>query len=194
MFEKIQNNLNNEDKKILNRIEKMAKQLNKIVVIMATADNYFDECIIEFNNLENNYRDVYNQVRYIFDNQNENRYNKSLQYKLTKFGNEISIVFQNYQAERNVLFTGDFGKKRNWLFIENNQDNLVNMHSNYEVIKLPHHGTNSYYHSFTGRIQNTSTVMIPNGYINHNWYVSQKYNIDSVHIGNRVICAHNTKC
>lgn len=194
MFEKIQNNLNNEDKKILNHIEKMAKQLNKIVYIMATADNYFDKCIIKFNNLEKNYRKVYNQVQYIFDKQNENRYNKNLQYKLTKFGNEISIVFQNYQAERNVLFTGDFGKKRNWLFIENNQDNRVNMHSNYEVIKLPHHGTNSYYHSFTGRIQNTSTLMIPNGYINHNWYVSQKYNIDSVHIGNRVICAHNTKC
>ena len=129
-----------------------------------------------------------------FDNLYGKNYDNNVQYRLTKFGNEISIVFQNYQADRSVLFTGDFGKKRNWLFIENNRDGLVGMHNYYEVIKLPHHGTDSYYHSFVGRVQATSTLMIPNGYIKQNWYVSSIYKMDSVAIRNRTVCAHNISC
>ena len=62
------------------------------------------------------------------------------------------------------------------------------------MIKLPHHGTDSYYHSFVGRVQDTSTLMIPNGYIKQHWYVSSKYNSDSVAVRNKTVCAHNTKC
>ena len=100
-----------------------------------------------------------------FDDLYGYNYDNNVQYRLTRFGNEISIVFQNFKADRNILFTGDFGKKMNWSFIEKNRDGLVKLHSCYDVIKIPHHGTDSYYHSFLKRIQATSELMIPNGYI-----------------------------
>lgn len=83
-----------------------------------------------------------------FDDLYGYNYDNNVQYRLTRFGNEISIVFQNFKADRNILFTGDFGKKMNWSFIEKNRDGLVKLHSCYDVIKIPHHGTDSYYHSF----------------------------------------------
>ena len=115
-----------------------------------------------------------------FDDLYGYNYDNNVQYRLTRFGNEISIVFQNFKADRNILFTGDFGKKMNWSFIEKNRDGLVKLHSCYDVIKIPHHGTDSYYHSFLKRIQATSELMIPNGYIKQHWDVSSKYNADSI--------------
>ena len=129
-----------------------------------------------------------------FDDLYGYNYDNNVQYRLTRFGNEISIVFQNFKADRNILFTGDFGKKMNWSFIEKNRDGLVKLHSCYDVIKIPHHGTDSYYHSFLKRIQATSELMIPNGYINQHWDVSSKYNADSIKKKNGTVCAHNTTC
>lgn len=188
MFEKLQDELGEAN---LERIERMANQLNALVVAMENGnDGVIDDYVTQFNEL----RKEYFSVQGIFDDLYRDNYDNNVQYRLTEFGNEISIVFQNYQADRNVLFTGDFGKKRNWSFIENNRDGLVDMHAYYEVIKLPHHGTEPYYHSFVGRVQDTSTLMIPNGYIKKHWYVSTKYNRDSVAVRNRTVCAHNTKC
>ena len=188
IFEKLQTNLGRSN---LERVQRIANRLNTLVVALANSDGGIaEEYLVQFNEL----REEYYNVQNIFDDLYGNDYDNNIQYKLTKFGNEISIVFQNYQADRNVLFTGDFGKKRNWLFIEKNQDGLVKMHPYYEVIKVPHHGTASYYHSFLGKIQSTSIFMISNGCINQPWYVSPQYKKDSLCIRNRTICASNIKC
>lgn len=142
MFEKLQDELGEAN---LERIERIANKLNVLVIALANGnDGIIEDYVVQFNELQEEYSDA----QRIFDDLYGDNYDNNIQYRLTKFGNEISIVFQNYQADRNVLFTGDFGKKRNWSFIEKNQDGLVKMHSCYEVIKIPHHGTDSYYHSF----------------------------------------------
>lgn len=188
IFEELQDELGEEN---LERIERIANRLNALVTALENnTDSVIEPYVDRFNEL----REEYLAAQRTFDNLYGKNYDNNVQYRLTKFGNEISIVFQNYQADRSVLFTGDFGKKRNWLFIENNRDGLVGMHNYYEVIKLPHHGTDSYYHSFVGRVQATSTLMIPNGYIKQNWYVSSIYKMDSVAIRNRTVCAHNISC
>lgn len=188
MLEKLQNELDGEN---LERIERMANRQDALVVAMANgSDSISENYVIQFNEL----RDEYAAAQEAFDDLYGNSYTNNVQYRLTNFGNEIRIVFQNYQADRSVLFTGDFGKKRNWSFIENNQDGSVKMHSYYEVIKIPHHGTDSYYHSFKKRVHTASTLMIPNGYTKHGWYVSSKYNTDSAALKNRTVCAHNAKC
>lgn len=188
MYENLQDEL---DKAFLGIIERIAEQLNALVIALANGnDGIIENYEVQFNDLEENYRDAQMTFDYLYGD----NYDNNVQYRLTKFGNEISIVFQNYKADRNVLFTGDFGKKKNWSFIEKNQDGLVKMHPCYEVIKLPHHGTDSYYHSFLRRVQATSILMIPNGYINHHWNVSSKYNADSIKKKNGTVCAHNLTC
>lgn len=189
MFEKLQDELGETN---LERIERIANRLNALVVALENSnDGAIEDYVAQFTELQEEYL----AAQSAFDELYRDNYDNNIQYKLTKFGNEISIVFQNYQADRNVLFTGDFGKEKNWLFIENNRDGLVGMHSDYEVIKLPHHGTDSYYyHSFVGRVKATSTIMISNGYTKRSWYVSSNYNRDSVVVRNKTVCAHNTKC
>lgn len=191
MFEKLQDDLGSTN---LERIERIANQLNVLVVTMANSGQQgLVDDVYRFNEL----REEYLEVQESFDNLYGSIYNRNFQYKLTNFGNETSIVFQNYKGDRNVLFTGDFGKKRNWTFIENNKDGLVDMHSYYEIIKIPHHGTKSYYHSFVGKIKDTSTLLIPNGYLRQNlqsWYVNLKYKSDFVTVKNKTVCTHNATC
>ena len=175
----------------LERIEKIANRLNAIVIALANGnDGIIENYEVQFNELREEYLDA----QRTFDDLYGYNYDNNVQYRLTRFGNEISIVFQNFKADRNILFTGDFGKKMNWSFIEKNRDGLVKLHSCYDVIKIPHHGTDSYYHSFLKRIQATSELMIPNGYINQHWNVSSKYNADSIKKKNGTVCAHNTTC
>lgn len=188
MFEQLWVELGGEN---LERIERIANRLNTIVIALANGNGgIIENNEVQFNELKEEYLDA----QRIFDDLYGDRYDNSVQYRLTKFGNEISIVFQNYKVNRNVLFTGDFGKESNWLFIEENPDGLVDLHSCYDVIKIPHHGTDSYYHSFFKRIQATSELMIPNGYIKRHWNVSSKYNADSIKKKNGTVCAHNTTC
>ena len=188
MFEKLQVKLGEAN---LERIEKIANCLNAIVIALANGnDGIIENYEVQFNELREEYLDA----QRTFDDLYGYNYDNNVQYRLTRFGNEISIVFQNFKADRNILFTGDFGKKMNWSFIEKNRDGLVKLHSCYDVIKIPHHGTDSYYHSFLKRIQATSELMIPNGYIKQHWDVSSKYNADSIKKKNGTVCAHNTTC
>lgn len=188
IFNGLRNELGGEN---LERIEEIATQLNELVVAMAHDNNErTEEYISTFNEL----RQEYNIVQRAFDILYEDTYRRKIQYKLTNFGNEISIVFQNYEASRNVLFTGDFGKKRNWKTLKNNKDGLVNMYSHYDVIKIPHHGTRNYYYDFKDKINDTSVLMIPNGRISGSWYVDAQYSRDSRSTENRTICAHCMAC
>lgn len=175
VFEKLHKDFD-LDEENLEKIERIANKLNILVIALANDNDGANEAYeSQFNELQKEYY----AVQEAFNAINPNKYN-NIQFKLTEFGNEISIVFQNCETDRNILFTGDFGKKRNWSFIEKNRDGLVKMHDYYEVIKLPHHGTEPYYYSFVGRTQNTSIFMIPNGYIRRPWYVSSKYQTSSI--------------
>lgn len=121
---------------------------------------------------------------------------KNLQYRLTNFGNGISVVFQNkFVKDRGVLFTGDV-RKEVWTFVEKNKDGKIEMHEKYNVIKIPHHGTKPYYHSFVNYLDKNAYLLIPNGEINRNnsWYISSKYSVDANKIGCKVICANNQAC
>lgn len=191
IFQTLRSEINEE---ALERVERIANRLNALVVAMERDGERSDMAYMDqFGEL----REDYSEVQRIFDRLYGSIYDKSIQYKLTKFGNEISIVFQNDrndQGDRKILFTGDFGKEGNWSFIECNRDRLVNMHPYYEVIKLPHHGTKSYYHSFVGRIDDASTLLIPNGYIKAKWYVDSKYKADFAAAKNKTICAYSEAC
>lgn len=175
----------------LKEIEEIAVKLNRLVVSYEESNGRdVDSYEARFVELQDEYRVVQEEFNRLYGD----NYKNNTQYKLTKFGNKISIVFQNYQGDRNVLFTGDFGKKRNWSIIEKNKDNVVEMHSCYEVIKIPHHGTDAYYHCFASKINDKSTLIIPNGYIRQPWIISYKYGTDSMKMNNKTVCADHASC
>ena len=128
----------------------------------------------------------------------DNKANK-LYADLHHFGNDISIVFQNKETttNENVLFTGDFGRlKRDWTFIETNKDNNndCNMHGHYNVIKVGHHGTRPYYHSFAQRIDYKSTLLIPNGDKKKAWNICSDYSQDASNKRSKIVCSTNWSC
>ena len=99
----------------------------------------------------------------------------SAQKILSKYDNEISIVFHNSEdGDHNVLFTGDFAEK-NWKYIN---DDKLSMYKNYSVIKVPHHGTGPYYHNFTNLINSDSKLLIPNGVDRKRWNIDDRYSKD----------------
>ena len=110
-------------------------------------------------------------------NININNISKELTTKLNKFGNQISIVFRNkrYRSSgRNMLFTGD---------IDNTTLNKLckckgypKMLRDISIIKVPHHGTDSYYFDFNSLITKSGDgiLLIPNGSI-PKWEISRYY-------------------
>lgn len=97
------------------------------------------------------------------------------------FGNDCSIVFQykeldGQNIERCCLFTGDVTQDA-WAIMEAPICPL--MYDQYNVIKLPHHGTESHFHDFTRRIHDDCKFLIPNGSIGR-WPTSNNYRIDMV--------------
>lgn len=113
--------------------------------------------------------------------------------RLKDYNNEISIVFQNdIESEDNILFTGDFGYKRNWEYLERNKN--PEMHEKYSVIKAPHHGTEPYYHSFCNRLKDSGCLLISNGENTSNWKVDAKYIVESAAGHYKIICSHKEKC
>lgn len=119
--------------------------------------------------------------------------------KLSNYANDISIVFQNVQdSDKNILFTGDIpNKKKIWRLMENNIDSVIQMHSAYKIIKVPHHGTSAsgYYHSFESLSNGQTVYLIPNGVIHHPaWQICENYSNDARTTGSMVICANNSAC
>lgn len=173
-------------------IVELAKDLNSMVMTLSTEAGIVNTANInqQFASLQEKYITVLKD----FDSNFIDQKNRQIQYKLSKFGNEISIVFQNNNNGRNVLFTGDFGKEANWSIIERNCDRLVPMHPYYEVIKVPHHGTRPYYHSFIKRIKSGAVLLIPNGYVRKKWGVFSQYRDDSHKVNNKTVCAQKTTC
>lgn len=120
---------------------------------------------------------------------------RGMQYKLTYLGNAISIVFQNRdEQDPNVLFTGDVKGNDVWKYIESNTHNSILMKEQYDIIKVPHHGTSPYYHSFSSRMNDNTTLLIPNGKTRAPWYVDGRYYVDSNDKGSKVICTSDEAC
>lgn len=128
--------------------------------------------------------------------------NKMVGYQLSNFGNLISIVFQNdLPCEQNMLFLGDFGKpSRLWEIIEGNIDGMVELHKTYGDIKVPHHGTPAYYHSFVKYFlrnkDQPTTIYIPNGsHCRETWRIDKRYSNDANSVPCTVAqCTNNDTC
>ena len=98
MFEKLQVKLGEAN---LERIEKIANCLNAIVIALANGnDGIIENYAVQFNELREEYLDA----QRTFDDLYGYNYDNNVQYRLTRFGNEISIVFQNFKADRNNPF------------------------------------------------------------------------------------------
>ncbi len=97
-------------------------------------------------------------------------------------GNECSIVFQYKEIddnnnERRCLFTGDVTSSA-WEIIDYN---VPILYDKFSVIKLPHHGTENYYHDFGNKAADDCRFLVPNGSIKRTgWHSSDLYKIDTV--------------
>ena len=125
---------------------------------------------------------------------------KSAQRKLAEFRHSINIIFHNHvRSGRNILFAGDAEGDSTrkgadmWEYIQGNRDGRVPMHVQYEVIKIPHHGTVPHYHDFTRLSDRNTVYLIPNGR-RYNWRIDRKYakNANAYHC--TVCCSNNDSC
>lgn len=115
---------------------------------------------------------------------------------LSKYGNSISIVFQNRNEDMaNILFTGDVGKTQVWDKIKNNKDDKRKLKEKYDVIKVPHHGTSGYYFSFKNLIDEKSVLIIPNSLSKlERWGIDKRYFQDAKEKNCKIICSGDMSC
>ena len=172
-----------------------ATRMREIVLQIRSRDFKNDDLIRYINDLEIEFYQFVENTRF------RNKANKKACIPLKRFGNEISIVFQNVEdtTSENVLFTGDFGMtKKLWNIIENNTDGHpdCDMHKTYHVIKIPHHGTSSYYHSFVNHMSADSILMIPNDAVKGkgSWEICSKYSLNANSAQAKVICSASNSC
>lgn len=119
---------------------------------------------------------------------------RNLQYKLSRYGNGVSIVFQNdVVQDENILFTGDADHNAlQW--VSENRDGTIALHNTYRVIKVPHHGTRPYYFSFQNKLDRDSVLLIPNGENRFDWSIDSRYRDTANACQCRVLCANNLAC
>ena len=174
--------------------EKMDRVKALSVKLIDLLDSYQKNKELDYEHEFNDIKLEFIKIKSMFNDDISFDTTKYVGKQLNELGNEISIVFQNCAGDKNVLFTGDFGKVTNWKFIENNRDGIVYMHQKYNVIKVPHHGTKVYYHSFVDRMSNCSIFLIPNGYNSGSWGIHSKYIDDSFNHNYKSICSCCPKC
>lgn len=119
---------------------------------------------------------------------------------LNRLGNNISIVFQNAEFVKGetLLFTGDLENKF-LTKIANNYDKKYNMHSSYDFIKIPHHGTRGANdeHYFDFKSYNPICFLIPNGCVHNvrgNWKICKEYGNDVNLKSINVVCSNSNFC
>ena len=125
--------------------------------------------------------------------------NGYLQYKLSSWGNNISIVFHSTDnVNRKILFTGDVGQKY-WpdIIWNQNMDTSANYYNGpcllYDVIKVPHHGTAGYYYNFNYMSDSNTKLLIPNG--NHRgWRICDAYSYTVNAVDGAAICSNCNSC
>lgn len=187
LWEKIRANLEKNREGVVTELQQVSEDLRNEVVLMQSGD--FDREAVR-----NQLISLYSRMENIFNIVPE--IEESLKFRLDELGNEISIVFQNsIKSDNNILFTGDFGKsKKNWKYIENNEDGLVEMHEIYKTIKIAHHGTAKYYHSYANRVGRGSNYLIPCGKNAHNWKIDSKYSSEANAKEVNVFCSECSMC
>ena len=164
------------------QLEQFSKKLRRIVLDMHSRNTSSAILLQRLDTLEEEF------TRFVRDI-NITGENISVIIKLRCFENDISIVLQNKEncTNENMIFTGDFGyDEQLWDYIENNNDKRSNcdMHPNYHVIKAGHHGTRPYYHSFIGRMNSDSILLIPND--GKRWNVNGKPSVPCNNYAERV--------
>lgn len=169
-----------------------SNKLIQIVQVIESGDYQGDTMIVQINELEEEFLNH----EWEFGSK---KLPRGVLYKLRDFGNDISIVFQNREDNKaeNLLFTGDFGEDEDlWDFIESNDDKLkyCDMHRNYRVIKVGHHGTRDYYHSYVEKIDENSNLFIPNDGETKNWNISSDYSLNAVTHDVHVVCSTANAC
>lgn len=181
---------NDENADYIDRLNEISGQLIQVVQAMSSSENrsYF---ISQIDRAEENF--INTNWDYNFDNASR------VNVILGDFGNNISIVFQNKESNifENLLFTGDFGKPSAlWNAIETNADSTTgcDMHSTYHAIKVGHHGTRGYYHSFVRRMNSDSILLIPNGGYRKNWGICSDYSLNAITTKAKVVCSTDSNC
>ena len=174
------------------RLTYFSSELREIVLILGSGDYLTEAMSARINSLE---REFWNHEW--GEDLNSPSFRDGVE--LEKFGNNISIVFQNMKDKYsdNLLFTGDFGNRKGlWKKIERNFDknSACKMHSLYHVIKVGHHGTRRYHHSFVGRINSNSNLLIPNDGKKMNWNICSDYSLNAITKKARVICSTHNAC
>lgn len=170
-------------------VRRAAKKLIKIVLLMV-GEGEVSEVDIES-------QLVVAKREYIelADSFGDERKDRAKKVALNKFGNEISIVFQNKcRLDKNVLFTGDISEKEWDNILACGARDGVNVYDKYHIIKIPHHGTLAHYIDFKPYC-NKGIYMIPNGEIRlANHEICDKYASDANATDIRVYCAECNNC
>lgn len=139
---------------VIDQLRGIATGMVRITRDIAEAQGNREEAASAYENLYQDYRVLVDD----FEN------TKLPTLLLNRFGNSISIVFQNIDMRlSNLLFTGDVGFGDVWNYIEGNKDGICPMHEFYEIVKIPHHGTKYYYKQF-----NSNILLVPNFWRNAN--------------------------
>lgn len=178
---------NNENSFFLEQIEGTSNSLINITQRMSELTRDSSEQIRSDLNQE------LRALLHTYDSLRNININRKQRYELSKFGNTISIVFQNKQeADRNILFTGDV-EQDIWTKIEQPCDKLY-LNNDFDVIKIPHHGTKSHYHDFSRYCSDNTFFLIPNGNIKMNWKIFAQYSSDANSKRASVVCPDNNSC
>lgn len=107
--------------------------------------------------------------------------------QLNQYKHICNIVFHNTEAnnenQRNILFTGDI-ETSDMKKISLRTESKLELHKYYDVIKLPHHGTENHYFDFSNlcRKDGETVFLISNGKVPRkkgSLRTSEKYNISN---------------
>lgn len=189
--EKLFREINIMDERFLRLLSEMAGELIEVVLTMIC-------------NMENrDYPEAIHRMKMIKRRfyklcQGVPPFNDNAELKLNTFGNEVSIVFHNIKEKsgrRNILFTGDVPSSA-WNDMESLQlQDLIFLHREYGIIKVPHHGTKAYYYDFGKYVPDSreSKFLIPNGDMKKPGHeISLRY--PNSLIGTFVCCSNNDNC
>jgi len=114
--------------------------------------------------------------------------------KLRNWGNEISIVFHSKMSLTiNALFCGDVPTKYWEDIVKNIEQDNDRKQGIYDIIKVPHHGTEDYYWDFTQYAGERTFFLIPNGYYSR-YPIYNRYSVDINYLGCTAVCVNNDNC
>ena len=175
----------------LTRLSDIADRLINIVhtLILNQENRTYTDALFHLKTLRTRFYELCQTAPHIDEN---------TEIRLNTFGNEISIVFQNIHkeaGERNILFTGDVHSKA-WNDMETLQlQDGIFLHEQYGVIKVPHHGTETYYHDFGEYIPDSQEIkfLIPNGDMKKFGHKISSHYPNSLR-GAFVCCSNNNNC